>query len=222
MRSSLDCIEATGQVLNFSFCVPQNIPPIWALLLDSTQITLGALMCLLVVLKFIKEAHQMYKATKHFCLNRYMNLLFREGMIYFLVYVQVLSFPPFSTSMQLSSWRIITNSILTYALINILGTTGNVPKNGWWPILIGMMEYIPPYTLVPRFILSLRKLYTSDLRGRRGSNIDTAFGLTSTSSHGAAASVIMFVDAGQNEVLDESEEIQMEEREICAAGSSSA
>ena len=101
MCCSPDCIAAS-QVLNLSFCVQENVPPVWPLLLDSVQITLGALMCLLVVLKFIKEAHQMYKATKHFRLNRYMNLVVREGMIYFLAYAQISSFPPFSTSMQLS------------------------------------------------------------------------------------------------------------------------
>ena len=82
------------------------------------------------------------------------------------------------------------------------------------------MEMIPPYTLVPRFTLSLRKLYARDLRGRRGSNIDTAFGLTSASDHGAAVSPIMFVDDGQNEGLGQGEEIQMEDREFRSAGSS--
>ena len=67
----------------------QNPPSIWPLLVDSALIPLGALMCLLVVIQFIREALQMHKVTKRFCLNRYMNLLVREGMIYYLVYVQV-------------------------------------------------------------------------------------------------------------------------------------
>ena len=67
-------------------------------------------------------------------------------------------------------------------------------------------------------MLSLRKLYARDLQGRRGSEIDTAFGLTSVSGRGAAASAIMFVDAMQNEGLEQGEEIQMEEREIRGAG----
>ena len=99
-------------------------------------------------------------------------------------------------------------------LVNI----GKLPTNGWI-ILIGMMEYIPLYTLVPRFILGLRALYARNLQGRRGSDIDTAFGFTSTSSHGAVASAIMFADAGQNEGLEEYEEIQMEERGISSVGS---
>ena len=109
------------------------------------------------------------------------------------------------------------NSILTFALINMLGDTGNVPTDGWRVILLSTMEYIPPYTLVPRFILSLRKLYARDLRGRHGGDIDTAFGFAPTSTRGAAASVIMFADAGQNEGLEEGEEIQMQDREIRSA-----
>ena len=54
--------------------------------------TLSALMCLLVVIQLIREALQMYKATKRFQLNGYMNLLVWEGMIYFLTYVDVSSF----------------------------------------------------------------------------------------------------------------------------------
>ena len=111
-------------------------------------------------------------------------------------------------------------SILTYALISVLVSTGSVPMDGWRVIFLGAMEDIPAFTLVPRFFLSLRKLYKRDLRGRRGSDIDTAFGLTSVSGHGAIASAIMFADAGQNEGLEEGEEIRMEGREVCSTGSS--
>ena len=113
----------------------------------------------------------------------------------------------------------IMTSILTYALIDVLFFTRNLSANRWSGALLAMMAYIPPYTLVPRFILSLRKLYARDLRGRRGTDIDTAFGLTSAPNHGAVTSAIMFADAGHNEGLEQSEEIQMEEREICGAGS---
>ena len=84
------------------------------------------------------------------------------------------------------------------------------------------MELIPPYVLVPRFILSLRKLHARDLRGRRGSDIDSAFGFTSVSGHGATGTTIIFADGGQTEGLEQGEEIQMEEREIRSAGTSSS
>ena len=96
----------------------------------------------------------------------------------------------------------------------MLAETGNLPLvDGWRIILFGSAQLIPPYTLVPRFILSLRKLYARDLQGRRGSDIDTAFGLTPVFTHGADLSAIVFADDGQNK----EEEIEMEVR---GAGSS--
>ena len=77
------------QVLDSSFCVAQYGSPIWPEALGTVQITLGALMCLLVAIQFIRQSLQMYKVTKRFELSRYMNLLAREGMFYFLAYVHV-------------------------------------------------------------------------------------------------------------------------------------
>ena len=62
-------------------------PAIWVEIMYSVQITLGALMCLLLAIQFIRESLQMYGATKRFRLNRYMNLLAREGVVYFFTYV---------------------------------------------------------------------------------------------------------------------------------------
>ena len=112
------------------------------------------------------------------------------------------------------------NSILTSALVNILDNTVGIPTNGLLAILVWAIEGIPAITVVPRFILSLRKLYARDLRGRHGSDIDIAFGFTSASDHGAVASAIMFADGRQNEEEEQGEEIQMEDKEICGAGSS--
>ena len=95
MCSSPNHIVAyTAQVLDFSYCVVQfsfNALNGNILLINSAEIALGALMCLLVVIQFIRESLQMYKATKRFRLNHYMTLLVREGMIYFVVYVYVSS-----------------------------------------------------------------------------------------------------------------------------------
>ena len=97
-------------------------------------------------------------------------------------------------------------------------------------ILISV-TYIPQFTLVPRFVLSLRALYAQDVQGRRGSDIDTAFGLGLSSDHGAAGSAIVFAAGGQNEEEEQGEdhveercvghgeEIQMEDREMQSVGS---
>ena len=77
-------------MLGFSLCLLQ--PNIGIQILDAVQITIAVIMCLLVAAQFIKESLQMYKATKRFQLNRYMNLLVGEGMIYFLAYVHLFLF----------------------------------------------------------------------------------------------------------------------------------
>ena len=80
-------IVVTTQMLDILLCVQQSSYPIWSEAIDIVQITLGTLMCSLVVTQFIREALQMYKATKHVRLNRYMSLLVREAIFYFLGYV---------------------------------------------------------------------------------------------------------------------------------------
>ena len=76
------------QVLDFVVCNMEVAhPAIWVEIMYSVQITLGASMCILLIIQFIRESLQMYGATKQFRLNRYMNLLAREGVVYFLVYV---------------------------------------------------------------------------------------------------------------------------------------
>ena len=66
--------------------------PIWLLGLPAVlEIILSILMCLLTAIQLIQELLQMYKATKHVRLNCYIVCLVREGMIYFIVYVHILS-----------------------------------------------------------------------------------------------------------------------------------
>lgn len=109
--------------------------------------------------------------------------------------------------------------MLSYALVNMLVSARIIPTEGWWQILIAVSAYIPPFTLAPRFILSLRELHSGGLQGRRGSNIDTAFGLTSAFGHDATALAVISADAGQDEGLGRDEEIRMEERETRGTGS---
>ena len=69
--------------------------PLWAIIPDIFQITLGASICLLVCIWFVRESLQMHNATKVFQLSRYMLLLVGEEMIYFLWYVHLSSILPF-------------------------------------------------------------------------------------------------------------------------------
>ena len=84
MSYVLPRIAVTNQVLNVSYCILRPGPTfLLEMAIVVVQITLGVSMCLLVAIQFIKESLQMYKATKRFQMNGYMNLLAREGMTYF-------------------------------------------------------------------------------------------------------------------------------------------
>ena len=179
-----------------------------------TQMTLGASMCLLVAIQFIKELLQMYKATKRFQLNRYMNLLAREGVSYFAAYVEVPTNPCISPPTLLNKRRFITNSMLVFALVIMLVDIARIPTDGWRAIVLGPMCAIPVVTLAPRFIVTLRRLYECDLQGRHwGSDIDMALGLGSASGRQAPVSAIAFADAGRNGGL-EYEETRMQGAEV--------
>ena len=76
------------RTLDLSVCVFESGTPIWVVnAVDIVQITLGVLMCLLVVIRFVRESLQLYKITKRFELGGYMNILTRDGLLYFLAYV---------------------------------------------------------------------------------------------------------------------------------------
>ena len=74
--------------------------------------------------------------------------------------------------------------------------------------MLFILEYVPVFTLSPRFIMSIRELYARDVQGRRGEGIDTGFGLSS--DRGAGRSAIVFADVEQNEGLEHIEEVLRE------------
>lgn len=43
--------------------------------------------------------------------------------------------------------------------------------------LLLILEYVPVFTLIPRFIMSIGELYARDVQGRRGGGFDTGIGL---------------------------------------------
>ena len=97
------------------------------------------------------------------------------------------------------------DSILLFSLERILGDI-NLSWNYGWEVVLGtIVGYVPPFVLTPRLVLSLREVYARDLQGRCGSDIDTAFGLTSSGS-AAVTSQIVFADGGQNVVEEPGEE----------------
>ena len=90
-------IGTITQVLDYSICESQNAVPLSVTFLqDAAQITLDTLICLLAVIRFIKESLQMYKVTRLIEISRYFRLLTRDGILYCLAYVHTLSFEPFN------------------------------------------------------------------------------------------------------------------------------
>ncbi|KAF8442243.1 hypothetical protein L210DRAFT_3536131 [Boletus edulis BED1] len=68
------------------------------------------------------------------------------------------------------------------------------------------------WTLIPRFIISVRELYARDVQISRGEGIDTGFGLSSGRSAGEKAMV--FADVEQDEGPEDVEETQRDIEEI--------
>ena len=60
--------------------------------------TNGAVVCTLAIFQFVRQSLQMYHATKQWQLNRYMSLFVKQGLLYFLAYVQ--SFFPLPSKVE--------------------------------------------------------------------------------------------------------------------------
>ncbi|KAF8126741.1 hypothetical protein EV363DRAFT_1401554 [Boletus edulis] len=142
-----------------------------------------------MAIQFLRQSLRMYRATKQWQLSRYMNLLFREGVIYFLV-------------------------TLAFGLVNI--QTQHIfvtlPVK-WLSAVLRVGSNVPVFTLPPRFILSIRALYARDLRDRRGYGIDTGFGISSLGNSSVGGTAIVFADMEGSEGSQQDEEIRMEEGE---------
>ena len=76
-------------VMDFSVCNVSwsNTPLMPAVYEEIPRCVLSATLLILAITQTLKESINMYKATKHWQPNRYMQRLVRDGIIYFLVYV---------------------------------------------------------------------------------------------------------------------------------------
>ncbi|KAF8442220.1 hypothetical protein L210DRAFT_3759725 [Boletus edulis BED1] len=147
---------ATFQILDFSVCIVDPTSFTWAKVNSILQITNGAVLCTLAVFQFVRQSVEMYNVTKEWQLNRYMGLLVREGILYFF-------------------------AIFMFNLVNELAAAKKLQNSGWQLIVTVIIQYVPVFTLTPRFIMSLRELHMRDVEGRRGNGIDSGFGLSSGS-----------------------------------------
>ena len=83
------CTVAAIQILDFSFCMEQPTLPVWTNIAAILQITHGAAMCTLAIIRFARQTFQMYRVTNQWQINQYMSLLVREGVLYFFAYAPV-------------------------------------------------------------------------------------------------------------------------------------
>ena len=176
----------------------QSVPRIYTRVAAILRIALCAALCILAILEFVKQSLQLYRATNVWQPNRYMKLLLKQGVLYFLVYVPS---PPGTQIHKQTKYRpeltvIFRCRILLCSVISILTTTGNLPA-------MFILEIMPVYTLAPRFITSIRRLYVRDGQGRA----DTAFGLSSFPSSGIVGTTrsMVFADVEPN---DENEGVE--------------
>jgi len=77
------------QVLDVFVCSASfiNVASITRLSTTIPRVTLGVTLLILALISTLKQLVEMYRATKQWQPNKYMQLLMREGILYFLVYV---------------------------------------------------------------------------------------------------------------------------------------
>ena len=91
------------QILDLSFCQLGFVPLGWNKASGITQLIHAAVMCALVIVRFTWQSLRMYKATKQWQLNQFINLFVMEGVLYFILYVFISSHlasllpPPFTS-----------------------------------------------------------------------------------------------------------------------------
>jgi len=85
---------AIDLILDFSICGGEPVSHTWTKVATVLQITEGAAMFSLVIFQFAQQSLQMYSVTRQWQINRYMNILVKQGIQYFFAYVRpILSFP---------------------------------------------------------------------------------------------------------------------------------
>ncbi|KAF8125305.1 hypothetical protein EV363DRAFT_1299274 [Boletus edulis] len=168
-----------AQVLDFSLCnVSYAKTPSALQYIAIPQLILGVALILFAVFQTLKQSVAMYKATKQWQPNRYMQKLVGDGFLYFLVNV-------------------------LYQVYVMLNTAGTPTTRIGTAHFVGTFVYtVTFYTLIPRFIIGIRELYDGDVRGRP--HIDTGFGVQSRSNTGldTTMSAMVFVDGNHGPEVD--------------------
>ena len=156
---------------------------------------------MLAVIQTMKQSVDMFKATKQWQPNKYMQQLVTDGILYFLVYASLFyfhSFPicPVAHISFNCLHKKLTTLILRYVFYNItiVGENASTSYDIVWNIMY-MVSYTVLIPTMPRFIISMRELYDRDCSSR-WKGIDSGFGILSqpTASPNGVMSAIAFAD----------------------------
>ncbi|KAF8452755.1 hypothetical protein L210DRAFT_2055698 [Boletus edulis BED1] len=186
--SMVQLLDVTVCTVNFSIQSWNNAATI-------IQFILGAILCILAAAQFVRNLLEMHRVTRKWQLNRYMNLLVRDGLLYFLVTV-------------------------LHSLLTMLGILNALPQ-GWVSQVLAIIANVPLITLTPRFVMNIRELYLYDVQNRWDHDIDSGFGLSSGTGRGVGGLVTIgmeFVDGGRTEMLEDGEEMAALERRVESGG----
>ncbi|KAF8442237.1 hypothetical protein L210DRAFT_3536113 [Boletus edulis BED1] len=175
---------ATIHILDFTGCTVDPTSFIWGKINSVLQITHGTAMLAFAIVKFAQQSLETYRLTRQWHLNRYISMLVKQGIFYFF-------------------------AVFMFNLINELAAAGILQNYGWQLIVTIILQYVPVFTLTPRFIMGIRELYAHDTGVRCSGGIDTGFGLQSY-SRDADGTVMVFAGVGQDEGSGDVEEIQRE------------
>jgi len=168
-NTSTHVLVTLAKVSNFSFCNPSfiNTPAIIEVYRVAPRLVLSVTLVILAVSQTLKQSFEMYRVTKQWQPNQYMQKLVGDGILYFIVEVVC---------------QIYHVVIPVEAPINDVA------------VFLGTFLYIAFYNLIPQFVIGIRELYDRDIRGRF--HIDTGFGVQSQSNAGldVTVSAIVFMD----------------------------
>ncbi|KAF9235946.1 hypothetical protein BU15DRAFT_64397 [Melanogaster broomeanus] len=120
------------------------------------RFVLSVLLCILAIAQFVRQSLQMHAALKKWQSNQYAELLVQENILYFVVNMMFL----------LSDFRVSVDDSVQDVMV--------------------LVSYILPYVLAPRFVISVRELYSHAM----GEHSDTGFGVSKNNN------TIMFASAG--------------------------
>ena len=82
---------SAGPLLDITVCNLSYSTERWNNAATIVQFILGTVLCTLVITQLVRYSLQMHRTARKWQLNKYISLLIREGLLYFLVYVRPLA-----------------------------------------------------------------------------------------------------------------------------------